>query len=119
MSSPPKMRDDNQNEPVERPSKSARKRAAQSLRELGETLLDMSAATLDELPLPDDLRDAVRAARRIRSHGAQLRQRQYIGKLLRKLDAESIRAALERRTELDKLKARRSLLDPRLRGNDD
>ena len=79
----------------ERPSKGARKRASQELQELGEQLIELPDALLEALPLPDSLRDAVLAARRFVSHGAQVRQRQYIGKLMRKIDTEAIRAALE------------------------
>src|SRR5262245_34614012 len=81
----------------ERPSKGARKRAAEGLQELGEELIGLPDEVLEELQLPDNLRDAVLAARRFPSHGAQLRQRQYIGKLMRKVDAEAIRAAVESR----------------------
>ena len=99
------MQDDD--EPYERPSKSAAKREAQSLQELGEALIDLPDAQFDALPLPEKLRDAVLAARRFTSHGAQLRQRQYIGKLMRKLDAEPIRAAIEAQQEAQRTEARR------------
>src|SRR5262245_59729494 len=79
----------------ERPSKGARKRASQELQDLGEELIDLPDALFDALPLPDNLRDAVLAARRFPSHGAQLRQRQYIGKLMRKIDTDEIRSALQ------------------------
>src|SRR5262245_3915523 len=79
----------------ERPSKSARKRESQSLQDLGVALVDLPDELLAELPLPENLREAVLAARRITSHGALLRQRQYIGKLMRKVDSEAIRAAID------------------------
>jgi ribosome-associated protein len=44
--------------------------------------------------LPAELAQAVRAARRIASHEARRRQVQYIGKLMRGIDAEPIRAQL-------------------------
>jgi len=83
---------------TERPSKSAAKRAAHAVQELGERLLRLSEAELEALDLPEPLRDAVRSARGIRSRGAALRQRQYIGKLMRTVDAEPIRAALAARS---------------------
>jgi ribosome-associated protein len=49
--------------------------------------------------LPEQLEDAVAEARRLTSFGAKRRQAQFIGKLMRKLDEESvaaIRKALER-----------------------
>jgi ribosome-associated protein len=61
----------------------------------------------DALPLPEILRDAVLLARRITAHGGLYRQKQYIGKLMRKIDAEPIRAALEARRENERLQARR------------
>jgi ribosome-associated protein len=92
-----RRRDDDLEPDEERPSKGARKRAAADLRQLGEELIGLPDAVLDELHLPEHLRDAVLAARRFPSHGAQLRQRQYIGKLMRKIDAAAIRAAVEAR----------------------
>ena len=83
---------------AERPSKSAAKRAAHAVQELGETLLQLSEAELEALGLPEPLREAIRSARSIRSRGAALRQRQYIGKLMRAVDPEPIRAALAARS---------------------
>ena len=91
----------------ERPSRSALKREAEELQKLGETLIDMPDDTFDQLPLPEVLRDAVRNARRFTSHGAQLRQRQYIGKLMRKIDVAPIRAAIDARQLERQIDARR------------
>jgi ribosome-associated protein len=97
---------DDENEPGdERPSKSERKRHSDALQKLGEELIGLPQATLDELPLPDQLRDAVMLARRITKHGGLYRQRQYIGKLMRKIDAEPIRAALEQRRDVGRAAA--------------
>jgi ribosome-associated protein len=79
----------------EGPSKSQRKRDADALQDLGVALLDLPPAELEALPLPEKLRDAIELLRRITSRGAQLRQRQYIGKLMRKVDVEPLRAAIE------------------------
>jgi ribosome-associated protein len=91
----------------EPPSKSELKRQSRDLQDLGESLVALPAAELDALPLPDDVREAVVAARRITSHGARVRQRLYIGKLLRRTDVEPIRVALEQRAEVDRQRARR------------
>ena len=77
-----------------KPSKSARKRQLLELQQLGEQLIDLSDAELDSFTLDDRIVDAVRAARSIRSHGALRRQKQLIGKLMRDLDPEPIRAGL-------------------------
>jgi ribosome-associated protein len=91
----------------ERPSKSARKRHSDDLQSLGEALIDLPQSELDALPLPDQLRDAVMLARRITAHGGLYRQKQYIGKLMRKIDAEPIRAALAAKHERERLASMR------------
>jgi ribosome-associated protein len=96
-----------EDEPIdEGPSKSLRKRQSHDLQTLGEALIELPQAELDELPLPDVLRDAVMLARRITAHGGLSRQKQFIGKLMRKIDAEPIRIALEARQERDRNAAR-------------
>ena len=77
------------------PSKSQRKRDATALQELGVRLVALPASELDRLPLPEKLRDAIDLAKRITTHGALFRQRQYIGKLMRHLDVEPIVTALD------------------------
>src|SRR5215831_10724486 len=67
------------------PSKSQRKRDAHAVQALGVQLVALSAAQLARLDLPEPLHEAVRAAQRMRSHGARTRQLQYIGKLMRQL----------------------------------
>jgi len=81
-------------ESPDRPSKSQRKREALALQELGETLVTLKPAQLDKIPLPEELREAVLAARQINQHGARKRQLQYIGRLMREIDPEPIRTAL-------------------------
>ncbi|HEY2037490.1 MAG TPA: ribosome biogenesis factor YjgA [Steroidobacteraceae bacterium] len=85
----------------ERPSKSQRKRDAHAAQDLGEALIRMRDPELDALELPERLTDAVREARRIKSRAGGARQRQYIGKLMREIDLEPIRAALAARSERD------------------
>jgi ribosome-associated protein len=88
------------------PSKSELKRQDRGLRELGVALVELPQVELDALELPENLRDAVDACRRITSHGARLRQEMFIGKILRKIDAEPIRAALALRSEKDRQRVR-------------
>ncbi len=83
------------NEPGEKPSKSALKRAMNDLQALGAELVELSRDQLKKIDLPDDLRDAVRDAQRITQHEAHRRQLQYIGKLMRSIDADPIREALD------------------------
>jgi ribosome-associated protein len=86
----------------EPPSKSARKRASDDLQSLGETLISLPETEFEAMPLPENLRDAVALARRITAHGGLYRQKQYIGKLMRKIDAEPIRAALQSRNDRER-----------------
>jgi ribosome-associated protein len=85
----------------QRPSKSERKRAAHAAQDLGEALIGLREAELEALGLPERLNEAIREARRISSRAAGARQRQYIGKLMREIDVEPIRAALAARSERD------------------
>jgi ribosome-associated protein len=91
----------------ERPSKSERKRRSTDLQSLGEALIDLPNSELDALPLPEQLREAVLLARKITAHGGLYRQKQYIGKLMRKIDAEPIRAALDAKRERERVDAMR------------
>ena len=91
------------------PSKSELKRQSRDLQDLGDELVALPPAEFEALPLPEDVQDAVVAARRITSHGARLRQRLYIGKLLRRIDVEPVRKALARRSEIDRQRVLREL----------
>lgn len=79
-----------------KPSKSARKREFLALQKLGEELIALNESDLREIGLEEDLLDAVLDARQIKSHGALRRQKQYIGKIMRHVDPEAIRAAMKR-----------------------
>lgn len=81
--------------PDEGPSRSQRKRDVEALQKLGEEIIGLTKAQRDQLPLPDHLRAAIEDATTITAHGALKRQRQYIGKIMRDVDAEPIRTALQ------------------------
>src|SRR5512134_1935890 len=72
--------------------RSARKRASHELTRLGEELVSLRPEQVAALALPERLEDAVAEARRLTSFGAKRRQTQFIGKLLRKLDDETLTA---------------------------
>ncbi|HEY2808827.1 MAG TPA: ribosome biogenesis factor YjgA [Steroidobacteraceae bacterium] len=93
--------DQDEHHAPERPSKSARKRTAQAVQDLGVELVQLREAQLAELDLPERLKEAIRAARTITSRVAGARQRQYIGRLMRDVDPEPIRAALSARSRVD------------------
>jgi ribosome-associated protein len=90
-----------------RPSKSARKREAASLQDLGVELADMPARDLETLDLPEKLLTALLDLKRLPTHGAQVRQRQYIGKLMRGVDPEPLRARLTERKQRHDVEIRR------------
>ena len=83
----------------QRLSKSARKREAASLQELGVKLSALPDQEIKALGLPDNLFVALRDLRRLPSHGAQIRQRQYIGKLMRDTDPLPVLAKLAERKQ--------------------
>jgi ribosome-associated protein len=83
----------------DRPSKSERKRSAHEAQKLGEALIRLNTVDFDALELAEPLREAILEARRLTSRAASVRQRQYIGKLMRAVDLEPIRAALAARSD--------------------
>ena len=78
-------------------SKSQRKRNSLELQVLGEALIDFKTTELEALDLPEILLDAIRDAKDMHQRGALRRQKQYLGRLMREVDAEPIRKALDRR----------------------
>lgn len=82
-------------QPPEENSKSQRKREVTALQDLGEELLRLNPAQLEQIPLPENVRNAIEEALKMNAHGALRRQKQYIGKLMRNADAAPIQAALE------------------------
>jgi ribosome-associated protein len=90
----------------QRRSKSARKREAASLQELGVKLSALPDQEIKALDLPESLFVALRDLRRLPSHGAQVRQRQYIGKLMRQIDPEPVLAKLAERKRSHDLEIR-------------
>ena len=79
-----------------KPSKSTRKREQLALQELGETLIALNDSELAFLSLDDKLHKAIRDARQISSRGALRRQKQLIGRLMRDVDPQAVRAELAR-----------------------
>ena len=86
-----------------KPSKSARKREHLALQSLGEQLIGLTDQQLEGIGLDERLVEAVSAAKSMRAHGALRRQKQLIGKLMRNVDPEPIRAAIDALSGDDKL----------------
>jgi ribosome-associated protein len=88
------------NEPEPKEPRVEKKRRAIELENLGEALVKLKPGQLARVPMPDDLRAAVVDAQRLAGlnkaalHGHR-RQLQFIGKIMRTVDAVPILAALE------------------------
>jgi ribosome-associated protein len=76
-------------QPFEKPSKSQLKREATALQDLGKRLVDLTAKQLRAIVLPEEILEAVKAAQKMPSCGARLRQIKYLGGLMREIDAET------------------------------
>jgi ribosome-associated protein len=77
------------------PSKTKIKKQMHELRDLGQELTELNKDQLAQLDLPENLRDSIREMKNINSFGAQRRQIQYIGKLMRNVDPAPIIAKLD------------------------
>jgi ribosome-associated protein len=73
-------------------SKTDAKRESEELQELGEQLLTLRGDLFNPLPLPDKLAEALTDAKRITNFEGKRRQMQFIGKLMRQLDEETLQA---------------------------
>jgi ribosome-associated protein len=76
-------------------SKTRRKKDMLALQDLGTQLVELNEQQLQTMQLPESLLEAVQEARRLSKHEARRRQMQYIGRLMRDIDAEPIRDRLE------------------------
>lgn len=76
-------------------SKSQLKREMLALQSLGEELVKLSKEQFEKISLPEDIHDAIVAARNIHQRGAHKRQLQYIGKLMRNLEPGPIQEQLD------------------------
>lgn len=76
-------------------SKTKAKAQMEDLQHLGMALVDLSKAQLAKFNLPENLLTAILEAQRITANGATRRQSQYIGKLMRNVDASSIQEKLD------------------------
>ena len=79
-------------------SKTELKRESAELQKLGESLMTLRRELFEGLALPDKLVEALEEAGRITNFEGKRRQMQYVGKLMRTLDEdtlEAVRAALD------------------------
>jgi ribosome-associated protein len=73
-------------------SKTDAKRESEELQQLGQQLLELRGDLFKPLPLPDKLADALADAKRITNFEGKRRQMQFIGKLMRQLDEDTLQA---------------------------
>ncbi len=86
---------DSDRDQIEPPSKSSKKRDMTALQELGAQLVDLNEQQIASMQLPEALLDAVLEAKRLNRREARRRQMQFIGRLMRDIDAAPIRERLE------------------------
>lgn len=78
-------------------SKTQLKQDAEDIKQLGVALVEFSNAQLDEIPMSDELREAIQLANRInKKKDGFRRQLQLIGKILRQCDIEQIEDGINR-----------------------
>ena len=78
------------NETIEPISKTKLKAEADAAQSIGKSLVDLPIDKLIKLALPETLFDAVLEAKRLTANGAIRRQMQYLGRLMRDIDAAPI-----------------------------
>ena len=76
-------------------SRSQKKRDSTAAQELGVRLANLALADLRKLNIPEDMLEAVADWKNFSGHEAKRRQMQYIGKLMREMDIETLRENLE------------------------
>lgn len=79
----------------EGPSKTKRKQEMTALQKLGVEIVTLKKSQIDQLNLPEQLLDAVLEAKRLKQHEAVRRQMQFIGKIMRGVDAEPIQQQID------------------------
>lgn len=87
-------------------SKTQRKRDMHALQVLGEELIELSRERLKQLDLPEPLQDAILEAQHIKAHEGRRRQLQYVGRLMRDIDAAPIAAQLDQWKQPGRAQAR-------------
>ncbi|MFT5046338.1 MAG: ribosome-associated protein [Porticoccaceae bacterium] len=97
VKTPGRHSNQNANDPEEfdEVSRSQKKREADAVRDLGARLADLRGSELANIPLPEDIVDAIKELNRIKAHGARKRQLGFLAKKMRHIDIAPIDAALE------------------------
>jgi ribosome-associated protein len=90
-------------------SKTDLKRESDDLQKLGEQLLELREGLFAKLDLPEKLSDALADMKRITNFEGRRRQGQYVGKLMRLLDEDTVQAIRDALDEQDKGSASEAL----------
>ena len=77
-------------------SRTQRKKEMQTLQKLGERLVELTPEQLQQIPMDEELLEALLLAKTLKKHEAKRRQLQYIGSLMRQVDPDPIQMALSR-----------------------
>ncbi len=86
------------------------KRESAEVQKLGEQLIDLRVGLLDKLSLGEKLTDALHEAKRITNFEGKRRQMQFVGKLMRGLDAATLDAVRVALAEQDRVPAHEAAL---------
>ena len=81
---------------MEYKSRTQKKKEDRALQDLGEKLVALPPGQLEAIQLPEALLEAIGHVHQIKSRSARRRQIQYIGAIMRHIDPEPIKKALER-----------------------
>ncbi len=76
-------------------SKTRLKKEMMELQKLGEQLVTLPNAYLKNAGIPHELVDAVISMKKMSTHGARRRQKQYIGVIMREVDPVQIKRVLD------------------------
>ncbi len=79
----------------EGPSKTKRKQEMTNLQKLGVEIVALKKSQIEQLDLPEQLLDAVMEAKRLKQFEAIRRQMQFIGKIMRGIDAAPIQHQID------------------------
>jgi ribosome-associated protein len=96
-----------EDQPV-RLSRTQKKKAALSLQDLGERLVQLSDEQLKQVGLPEDVLAAVKTTKTIKKHGPLHRQMQYIGAVMRLYDPAPFREFLDTLDQRNRQQAAKS-----------
>lgn len=80
---------------TEGPSKTKRKQEMTDLQKLGVEIVALKKSQIEQLHLPEQLLDAVMEAKRLKQFEAIRRQMQFIGKIMRGVDAAPIQHQID------------------------